>query len=323
MGKRSGVVRGVWRAYVGSVGVLRGGRLSVRACLRNDAPSLPILADYDWIVVSSSAGKDSLATLSIVCAMAQAAGLLGRVVIVHACLGRAEWQGTKELAAKQAAHFGVRFEVVTRAQGDLLTHIEQRGMFPSPRQRYCTSDHKRSQIRRVYTGLAEETRETGAWHLRAKRSIRNGIKPPAVRILSCMGMRADESPARAKLPYLEVNADAGNGRRTVTDWLPLHRWTEAEVWAHIDGAGLRAAGLVHRAYALGMPRLSCCFCIFAPKAALVLAGRHNPELLGEMVRIEAAIGHTFRQELSMADVQRAVQAGEALNEGGRVATWTM
>lgn len=297
--------------------------MKAQLSMLDEVPALPTLTDYDWIVVSSSAGKDSLAALSTVCEMAQAAGLLRRVVVVHACLGRAEWQGTKELAAKQAAHFGVRFVVVIRAQGDLLTHIEQRGMFPSPRQRYCTSDHKRSQIRRVYTMLADEMRAGSVYYLREKKARRAGKPAPAVRILSCMGMRADESPARAKLPYLEINADAGNGRREVTDWLPLHRWTEAEVWAHIDGAGLRKAGLVHRAYGLGMPRLSCCFCIFAPKAALVLAGRHNTELLGEYVRIEAKIGHTFRQELSMADVQRAVQAGETLSEGGKVATGAM
>lgn len=39
------------------------------------------------------------------------------------------------------------------------------------------------------------------------------------------------------------------------------------------------AGRLLAAHAdLGMPRLSCCFCIFSPRSALLLAGKHNPGL---------------------------------------------
>jgi hypothetical protein len=76
----------------------------------------------------------------------------------------------------------------------------------------------------------------------------------------------------------------------------------------------------HRAYDLGMPRLSCCFCIFAPRSALLLAGKHNPELLDEYVRVEKEIGHSFRLELPLAEVQRALAEGE---EPGPVHDWTM
>jgi 3'-phosphoadenosine 5'-phosphosulfate sulfotransferase (PAPS reductase)/FAD synthetase len=145
-------------------------------------------------------------------------------------------------------------------------------------------------------------------------------------------MRADESPARAKKkPFVfddghiskktgKKVSGASNGKREVWNWLPLHEWTEAQVWGRIDSYGLRNAGLVHFAYGLGMPRLSCCFCIFAPKAALVIAGHHNPELLAEYVRVEKKIGHTFRVDLSMAQVAEAVAAGEKPKE---VANWKM
>ena len=39
---------------------------------------------------------------------------------------------------------------------------------------------------------------------------------------------------------------------------------------------------------LGMPRLSCALCIFAPKEALLLAGYHNPALLAESTRFSMA-----------------------------------
>jgi hypothetical protein len=51
-----------------------------------------------------------------------------------------------------------------------------------------------------------------------------------------------------------------------------------------------------------------------------LAGKHNPELLAEYVAVERRIGHTFRQNLSLAEVQQAVAAGE---KPGRVPDWTM
>lgn len=308
----------------------------------DDRPVLPDLSTFDHIVISSSAGKDSLAMLDYVCALAESAGVLDRVTVVHADLGRVEWQGTAELAQAQAERYGVPFYKVWRKQGDLLTQVESRGKFPGPDTRFCTAHHKQNQVARVFTQLTEETRADS--HLEArggdllthieergmfpdamrrfctsdhKRSQIHRVythlttgaqKPGKVRILSCMGMRGEESPARAKKKPLAVNDGASNGKREVTDWLPLHQWKESEVWERIHAS--RAADLIHPCYALGMPRCSCCFCIFAPKDALIIAGHHNPELLAEYVRVEAKIGHKFRLNLSMADVLLAVQSGE-------------
>lgn len=265
----------------------------------------PILSDYDWIVVSSSAGKDSLAMLDYVCEKAEIARVLQRVVVVHADLGRVEWKGTYDLAQTQAERYEVEFLATSRRQGDLLEHVERRGRWPSPQQRYCTSDHKRAQIHRVYTRLVNET-------------IPLDSDPAPVRILSCQGMRAEESPARAKRPPFQRDERASNGRRAVDNWLPIHAWGVDDVWRRVRNG--RAWDLVHPAYALGMPRLSCVFCIFAPKAALVLAGRHNPELLAEYVRVENAIGHRFRVDLSLAEVQAAVNESATPD---LVADWKM
>jgi hypothetical protein len=69
-----------------------------------------------------------------------------------------------------------------------------------------------------------------------------------------------------------------------------------------------------------MPRLSCCFCIFSPRPALLLAGKHNPELLAEYVAVERWTGHAFRQELPLASIQEALARGE---EPGPIADWVM
>lgn len=241
------------------------------------------LTSYDVILVNSSAGKDSQAMLDYVVEQATAAGVREKLVVVHCDLGRVEWQGTRELAAEQAKHYGLRFEVVTRTKGDLLHQVEfERKLWPSNKARYCTSDHKRAQVHKLLTKLVKE--------LRLSRPVR---------ILNCLGLRADESPARSKKEPFAFDKVASNGKRHVDTWLPIHHWTTEEVWARIKASGVRH----HFAYDLGMPRLSCAFCIFAPKEALVLAGQHNPALLNEYVRVEEKIQHTFRVGLSLKQVQ--------------------
>lgn len=260
--------------------------------MKTTANKVPALSNFDWIVISSSGGKDSQAQLDLVVELADAQDCpRERLVVVHADLGRVEWQDTKELAAAQAAHYGLRFIITRRTQNDLLDHVETRGMWPSNKTRYCTSDHKRGPIRRVYTALARET----------KTKLAEAGKPqrPA-RLLSAMGMRSQESPARAKRPYLIPNEGASTKTtRKVHDWLPIKDWTTRQVWDRIKASGVP----YHPAYDLGMSRLSCVFCIFAPKDALVTAGRANPKLLKEYVRVESCIGHTFRQDTSLKDIQ--------------------
>src|SRR5581483_1429125 len=169
------------------------------------------LINYDWIIVNSSSGKDSQAMLHYVveCCKKQEVPL-HRVVVGHADLGRMEWEGSKELAAEQARHYGLRFEVRKNRQRDLLQAVRERGMWPSSTCRYCTSDFKRSQMRRLFTQLVEED---------------CGSKYNPTRILNCMGLRADESPKRQKMEPFAFNQGASNTKRRVYDWLPIHSWT--------------------------------------------------------------------------------------------------
>ncbi|MFF7415647.1 hypothetical protein ACFZBG_40600, partial [Streptomyces lydicus] len=86
-----------------------------------------LIRDADWVVISSSGGKDSQAMLSYVVQRARALGRLDKVVVVHADLGRVEWAGTRELAELQARLAGVRrFEVVQAKEADLLDRVEIR-----------------------------------------------------------------------------------------------------------------------------------------------------------------------------------------------------
>jgi hypothetical protein len=151
------------------------------------------LMDYDVIVVNTSGGKDSQTSLAVVAQFCKDLAILDRVVAVHADLGRMEWEGTKEIAKEQAAHWGVRFLTVSRIGdkathngkayksgetfGDLLDYVERRGKWPDNRNRYCTSDFKRGPVDKLHTKLAKE------W------KARRGLRRPC-RILNVMGMRA-------------------------------------------------------------------------------------------------------------------------------------
>lgn len=71
-----------------------------------------------------------------------------------------------------------------------------------------------------------------------------------------------------------------------------------------------AADLVHPTYAAGMPRLSCSFCVLAPKAALVKAAQLRPDMARQYAELEHRIGHSFKARLSMAEIVTAAQPGD-------------
>jgi 3'-phosphoadenosine 5'-phosphosulfate sulfotransferase (PAPS reductase)/FAD synthetase len=256
------------------------------------------MTQQDIILINTSAGKDSLAMLDYVCELAKEQGVLDRVIAVHCDLGRVEWQGTRELAERQCLRYGIRFEVVRRTQDDLLEHVEKRGKWPGSSTRYCTSDHKTKPVTGLMTRLV---REFNAEH-------QAGVRPKdrrKVRILNCLGLRAQESPKRRDMEPISQDPATNQTVRDVIRWLPIHGWLETDVWTLIRSKGLP----YHRAYDLGMPRLSCVFCFYAPESALKLAGYHNPELLAQYVEVERKIGHDFKHKEPLVQIQAALQAG--------------
>lgn len=249
------------------------------------------LNQWQWIVVNSSGGKDSQTALRQIVMMCDLDGIpRSRIVVSHQCLGPMEWPGTIDLARRQAKHYGLRFEVSeyrdkTGAKLTLLDYVEKRGMWPDNKNRFCTSEFKRGPGGRVIVRLFREQRGP---------------------VLNVYGFRAEESPARRKKTPFIYNKRFSSEQREVFDYLPIHTWKEAEVWRAIELSGVPH----HQAYDLGMPRLSCCFCIFAPRDALIRAGIANPELLDRYVQLEKRIGHTFQNGKPIADIQTAIAAGE-------------
>lgn len=210
-------------------------------------------------VINHSGGKDSQAMYLELRKYVPADQLL----IVHADLGAVEWAGAVgHILATTAGE-----QLITcSARRTLLQMVEERGMFPSPKQRACTSDLKRGPIERTIRAVTRERQAKGikAWGL----------------VVNCMGMRAQESSGRKKLAPFKFNDKNSKAGREWYDWLPIHVWTEGQVFAEIAAAGQQP----HIIYRLGMKRFSCVFCIMASEQDLRTAARlatERPELLND------------------------------------------
>lgn len=277
-----------------------------------DTPKVT-LADYHAVVVNSSGGKDSQTALREIVRLAERQKYpKDQIVVSHQDLGDMEWPDTKELVCEQAGHYDlpVIISKYRNKQGKeltLLDYIRRRKFWPSNKQRYCTSEFKRGPGSRVLTMVA-----TG---VRSKLG-----KGTVVRLLQVFGFRAQESTSRAKKLVFCRDPRNSRGNQQVDIFLPIHHWTEEEVWRDIGESGVPH----HPAYDLGMPRLSCSFCIFAPRGALLIAGRARPEMLQTYVELEKEIGHTFQNKKPLADIQAAIAAGEQPDmEAMRGGCWNM
>ena len=167
------------------------------------------------VAVSHSGGKDSQAMTILLSRVFSREQLL----VVHAPLGEIEWPGTIE-HIQSTIPVGVPFILAPVASGKtLLDRIEERGMFPSNSARWCTSDAKRSPIER-------ELRR----YLKAHPRF-GGL------VVSAMGMRAAESPARSKLVPWKRNSRNSKAGREWFDWLPIHGLETPDVFRIIREAG--------------------------------------------------------------------------------------
>jgi 3'-phosphoadenosine 5'-phosphosulfate sulfotransferase (PAPS reductase)/FAD synthetase len=119
-----------------------------------------------------------------------------------------------------------------------------------------------------------------------------------IRVGYALGMRTEESTARAKKPILERHRMTATTKRLVDTWLPIHHLTEKQVWSTIHAQSL----LYHPAYDQGMRRLSCRFCPLAARNDLVQSARLNPDLAQEYADAETRMGEPFKKNLPMSSI---------------------
>jgi len=247
------------------------------------------LADHSAIVISISGGKDSQTIMGVVMRMVREQSYGGTVIAIHADTG-AEWPQSLPHCRMLCEHYGIELRVAIPFRA-LPAHIERRCKmmavqtprgkpgWPSPAQRYCTSDCKRGPIQKVVRQQ---------WP----------AKTSGESILCVTGERRQESPHRAKLAELEPDTCLTAGGRVATKWRPILNYRLEDVWSHISSTGLPR----HVAYDRGNERLSCAICMLAKDKDIRNGAAECPQLAEHFLRIERDYGFTFRDRKSLADI---------------------
>lgn len=195
-----------------------------------------------------------------------------------------------EWARARCEQFGVEFYVVRNPNKTYLEMVERRGMFPSSATRQCTSDLKRGPIQ--------------TW---IRRAVKSGLITEKF-IINCMGLRAAESPARAKQPRFKKNVPLSKAGRMVWDWLPIHRDSLADVlrW-HWNNNVLLHPVYVDEYHVDGtkggyLRRFSCRVCIFSTKADLHAIYKNDREAFDMVANLEVKMGFTMRSGESLVQI---------------------
>lgn len=201
------------------------------------------------LVVSISGGKDSTAAALAL----REAGLSFRLVFADT-----GWEAPETYA--HLDHLRDRLgpiHVVARP-GGMLAQARAYAAFASRTQRWCTRTLKLKPIKTYLDELADM------------------LGP----VVSVVGVRAEESEARAKLRELE-----DDDTLDAWIWRPILRWSVADVLAIHHRHGVEVNPLYRR----GHDRVGCYPCIFASKGDLRLVAEHAPERIEEIRAAEAEL----------------------------------
>lgn len=246
--------------------------------------------------------------------------------LIHADLGRAEWPQSMKHCEKLSKWHKIPLTIVTRTDGrDLVEHWQDRmkklagtgkPFWSSSKNRYCTSDMKRDPINVFYTSTGFDF------------------------IISCEGIRKEESSARAKkipltirernsssfykgMTVEEAIANFTPGKRLVLTWFPIFNFTTEDVWNTYGNSSAmleqfrdeyKKTGVInpiaepawnfHPAYVYGNERVSCAMCILASEADIKIGAKHNPELYDILAKMEIESGFTFRENFSIQTLSK-------------------
>ena len=225
--------------------------------------------------LSHSGGKDSQAMYVAMSKIVPAE----QIVVVHADLGKIEWEGVQDHIRATINH-DLNVVRATKTFFDMVRHRAKTRpdvpSWPSSATRQCTSDLKRGPIHKF---------------------IRNDMKRRgALLALNVTGIRAQESPRRAKKVSLSPNKALSKAGREVWEYAPVHHWTTNHVFKAIERAG-QAPFWAYRKN----KRLSCVFCIMGCENDLQHGAEQRPDLYQEYLNLEDETGWTMFNGRSLRD----------------------
>ena len=247
-----------------------------------------LLAAHAPVALGVSGGKDSSATALATTAYLDEMGHRGPRLLIHSDLGRVEWRESLPMCQRLADFLGLELVVVRRLAGDLLDRWQVRW---------------RNNVER-YANL-ETVRLILPWSTPSMLFCRSELKAaiicreliqrfPDQVILSATGIRREESATRAHAPISvqQPRLTSATHHTSGLDWHPIVSWSLAQVLAYHQ---LRQFPL-HPAYARGMTRVSCAYCVVASFADLTTSASNpeNQDLYRELVDIEILSSFSFQ-----------------------------
>jgi 3'-phosphoadenosine 5'-phosphosulfate sulfotransferase (PAPS reductase)/FAD synthetase len=185
---------------------------------------------------------------------------------------------------------GITIDVVG-VPGGMTERVRYRAGFSARKQRWCTRELKIEPLRDYHDaviGLREQLAIddsdapawASAWSMCWDASIIRQAEHADT--ISAMGVRADESAARAKMPEWE-DEPSGERRWGGYLWRPLLRWSVEDVLLLHRRHGVKVNPLYQR----GHNRVGCYPCIMASKEEIALVAKHEPERIDLIRELEA------------------------------------
>lgn len=251
-----------------------------------------LLSQNAPVAVGVSGGKDSVACALAVIRFLNEIGHTGPRLLIHADLGSVEWQDSKPSCDRLAAHLNMELQTVARAAGGMMERWESR--WASSKRRYLALECVKVILPWSTPSMRFCTSELKTSVICSALKKRWGKQP----IISAIGIRAEESPNRAKMPIAKENKKLPKGS---LDWNPILHWKKEEVFQEIAAAGLP----LHEAYTkFGSTRVSCVLCILgsANDFQAALKDERNHPIYHNMCELEAESAFAFQSGKWLMDL---------------------
>jgi 3'-phosphoadenosine 5'-phosphosulfate sulfotransferase (PAPS reductase)/FAD synthetase len=255
------------------------------------------LAAGSPVAIGVSGGKDSVAAAWATVQYLRRIGHSGPRILVHADLGRVEWQDSAPTCERLSQRLGLELVTVRRTAGDMMDRWLTRWSnnceryanlecvqlilpWSTPSMRFCTSELKTAVI--------------------CRELIR---RFPGQQILSVSGIRREESANRAKAPVVKQQPKLSSVTHKTYgfDWHPIIDWKLEDVLVIAKENHFAQ----HEAYTkYGASRVSCAFCIMSAAADLraAVSCPDNLDLYREMCDLELRSTFAFQSGKWLCDV---------------------
>lgn len=198
------------------------------------------------VVASVSGGKDSTALML---------ALREADVPFRAVFADTGWEAPETYAYLDVLREKIGPIDVVRPKLDMVESIRHRAGFPARMQRWCTRELKLVPLRAYHDALGVDT-------------------------VNAMGVRAQESDARAKMPAWADDDEWGG-----YVWRPLLSWTVEDVISIHHRHGVPMNPL----YLRGHDRVGCFPCIYSQKDEVRLVAEHAPERIDAIRALAAEV----------------------------------